>query len=219
MGRPRPPKQSAQSKALQKIQLAAARERLKLDAAKARMIEETASDKDVKVNQFGRPILPYADFPEMEDTDHALMEIEFERLACPHWAVAKYRPGFGPKNDLRKLSRDSWYFCETGQTILRALLGAVIDEKIPNLLEQLSTENFNMVDAYEGLAHYLANEDEAKKAAAILHRTTVEKLDAKNEVELAKIRKSLDARYEAIHKRNRERDNTPVPRAPKGKPR
>ena len=55
---------------------------------------------------------------------------------------------------------------------------------------------------------------EAKKEAAILHRTTVEKLDAKKEVELAKIRKSLDARYAVIHKRNRERDNTPVPRAP-----
>ena len=87
------------------------------------------------------------------------------------------------------------------------------------LLEQLSTDSFNMVHAFEGLAHYLANEDEAKKAAAILHRTTVEKLDAKNEIELAKIRKSLDARYEAIHKRNRERDNTPVPPAPKDRPR
>ena len=76
-----------------------------------------------------------------------------------------------------------------------------------------------MVHAFEGLAHYLANEDEAKKAAAILHRTTVEKLDAKNEVELAKIRKSLDARYAAIHKRNRERDNKPAPRAPKDRPR
>lgn len=196
--------------AMQKIKLAAARERLKLDAAKARMIEEVASEKDVKLNQFGREIVSYEDMPELNEADQFLLNLEFERLACPHWAVAKYRPGFGPKNDLRKLSRDSWYFYETGQDILRALAKAALDETIPDLLEKLSTDSFNVADAYKGLAAYLELEDEAKKAAVILHRTTVEKLDAKNAVELAKIRKSLDVRYDAIHKRNVQRDNTPV---------
>ena len=139
-----------------------------------------------------------------------MVNLEFERLACPHWAVAKYRPGFGPKNDMRKLSRDSWYFYETGQKILRAVLRALVEAETPELYEQLSGEGFNMADAYVGLSHYLANEDEAKKEAVILHRTTVEKLDIKDKAELAKIRKDIDARYSAIHKRNNERDNTPA---------
>jgi len=197
--------------AMQKVQLASARQRLKLDTAKAREVETAVSDKDVKLNQFGRAIVPYADMPELEEADRVLLNIEFEHLACPHWAVAKYRPGFGPKNDLRKKSRNSWYFYEMGQSILRAVMGAVIHDKIPDLLEHLSDETFDMKDAFEGLVAYLELEDEAKKEAAILHRTTVEKLDAKNAVELAKIRKSLDARYDAINHRNAQRDNRPAP--------
>jgi hypothetical protein len=195
---------------MQKVQLAAARERLKIDAAKARMIEDTASDSDVKLNQFGRPIVPYKDLPEIEAADQILLDLEFERLACPHWAVAKYRPGFGPKNELRKLSRNSWYFYETGQAILRQLVWAVMNEEIPDLLEKLSTPDLNVVDAFAGLLKYLELEDAAKKEAVILHRTTVEKMAIKDKAELAKIRKDLDARYEAIHKRNAERDNRPV---------
>ena len=196
--------------AMQKVQLAAAKERLKIDAAKARAVEETARKSDAIVNQFGREIVAYEDMPELREEDRYLVDIEFEPLACPHWAVAKYRPGFGPKNELRKLSRDSWYFYETGQKILRAVLRALMDAETPELYEQLSGDTFNMAEAYAGLAHYLANEDEAKKEAAVLHRTTVEKLDAKNEEELLKIRKSLDQRYEAISKRNRERDRKAV---------
>lgn len=196
--------------ALQKIQLASARERLKLDAAKARQVEEIASEKDVKRNQFDRTIVAYEDMPELNEADQSLLMIEFERLACPHWAVAKYRPGFGPKNDLRKLSRDSWYFYETGQEILGAVIKAVIDEKVPDLLKILSTDTLDVEKAFSGLVAYLDLELKAKKEAALLHRTTVEKLDAKNKVELAKIRKDLDARYAACHKRNHERDNKPV---------
>ena len=196
--------------AMQKIQLQSARERLKLDAARARQVEEIARDSDIKLNQFGRPIVAYEDMPELQESDKVLQTIEFERLACPHWAVAKYRPGFGPKNELRKLSRDSWYFYETGQAILRAMVLAVTDGRMPDLFEQLSTEELNVDDAVTGLTVYLALEDEAKMEAAILHRTTVEKLDGKNKIELAEIRKSLIKRYAAIHKRIRERDNTPV---------
>ena len=194
---------------LQKLKLAAARERLKLDAARARQVEETV-DPDITLNQFGRPIVAYEDMPELEEADEALLHLEFERLACPHWAVAKYRPGFGPKNDLRKLSRDSWYFYETGQAILRAVLKAVIDETLPDLLEKLSSETLDMEHELGGLVIYLELEDEAKREAVILHRTTVEKMDAKNKVELVEIRKSLDKRYDAIYKRNAQRDNIPV---------
>ena len=87
---------------------------------------------------------------------------------------------------------------------------AVTDGRMPDLFEQLSTEELNVDDAVTGLTVYLALEDEAKMEAAILHRTTVEKLDGKNKIELAEIRKSLIKRYAAIHKRNRERDNSPV---------
>ena len=195
---------------LERLKLAAARERLKLDAAKARMIDEEASDQDVKLNQFGRPIVGYEDMPELNEADRLLLNTEFERLACPHWAVAKYRPGFGPKNELRKLSRDSWYFYETGQQILGALLRVLHEGTFPDLLKALSTDTLDMDKEFMGLVAYLELEREAKREAVILHRTTVEKLDAKNKVELAKIRKDLDARYAACHKRNHERDNTPA---------
>lgn len=195
---------------LQRLQLASARQKLKLDTAKARQVEEVVSASDIKLNQFGRPIVSYEDMPELEKSDNVLLHIEFERLACPHWAVAKYRPGFGPKNDLRKLSRDSWYFYETGQAILRALVGAVISDKIPDLLEQLSSPTLDMHHAINGLVAYLELENEAKYEAAILHRTTIEKMGIKDANELADIRKSLDTRYAAINKRNREQDNTPV---------
>ena len=196
--------------AMQKVQLAAAKERLKIDAAKARAVAEIERDSEAKLNQFGREIVAYEDMPELREEDQYLLHLEFERLACPHWAVAKYRPGFGPKNELRKRSRDSWYFYETGQKILRAVFAALMEERIPNLLEALSSETLDMEKAFNGLSTYLLLEDEAKTEAAVLHRTTVEKLDAKNEIELAKIRKDLDTRYEAISKRNGERDNTPV---------
>ena len=196
--------------AMQKVQLAAAKERLKIDAAKARAVAEVERDSEAKLNQFGREIVAYEDMPELREEDQYLLHLEFKRIACPHWAVAKYRPGFGPKNELRKRSRDSWYFYETGQTILRAIFIALKEDRIPNLLEALSSETLDMEKAFNGLSTYLLLEDEAKMEAAVLHRTTVEKLNAKNAVELEEIRKDLDARYSAISKRNVERDNTPV---------
>lgn len=202
---------------LQRLQLASARQKLRIDTAKAKELEESV-DPDVKRNQFGRPIVSYAEMPELEAADQVLLDLEFERLACPHWAVKKYRTGFGPKNDLRKLSRDSWYFYETGQAILQSLLRVIMDDDIPDLLDRLSTETLDMNDAIDGLCAYLELEHEAKREAVILHRTTVEKLEVKDKAELAKIRKSLDLRYDAIHKRNHERDNRPAVTAPKTAP-
>jgi len=136
---------------LQQLKIASARERLKIDAARARQVEEDVDGKDVKRNQFGHPIVPYEEMPELEPADMALLNIEFERLACPHWAVAKYRPGFGPKNELRKLSRDSWYFYETGRDILYCVAEAVRSGRMPDLLEELSTDRHNVKDAMSGL--------------------------------------------------------------------
>lgn len=195
--------------AMQKVQLASARQKLRIETAKAKEIEE-AVDPDVTVNQFGRPIVPYAELPEIEAVDQAMLDAEFERLACPHWAVKKYRPGFGPKNELRKLSRDSWYFYETGQAILQSLLRLIMADEIPDLVERLSTDTLDMQDAIAGLFTYLELEHDAKREAVLLHRTTLEKLDRKDKAELAEIRKSLDKRYEANLKRNQQRDNRPV---------
>jgi hypothetical protein len=187
--------------ALQKIQLASAREKLKIEAARARAVEEELAPKEVKRNQFGHPIVPFEEMPELEPADMDLISIEFERLACPHWAVKKYRPGFGPKNELRKLSRDSWYFYETGRDILKAVADAVLSDRMPTLLEDLSTEGHDVAHAMEGLLKFLELERDAIEEAAVLHRTTVEKLDAKNTAELAEIRKSLDTRWDALSKR------------------
>jgi len=170
--------------AMQKIQLAAARERLKIDAARARMMEETASESDVEVNQFGRAIVSYEDMPELNEADRALLNLEFQRLACPHWAVETYRPGFGPKDELRKLSRNSWYFYETGQALLRALVRAVSENRIPDLFEKLSSDDFNAVQAMAGLVEYIELEDAAKTEAAIALQTTVETMAAKDKAEL-----------------------------------
>ena len=189
---------------LQQLKIASARERLKIDAARARQVEEDVDGKDVKRNQFGHPIVPYEEMPELEPADMALLNIEFERLACPHWAVAKYRPGFGPKNELRKLSRDSWYFYETGRDILYCVAEAVRSGRMPDLLEELSTDRHNVKDAMSGLLKFLLLEEDAIREAAILHRTTEAKLDAKNKVERAEIRKELDKRYAAMSKRRAE---------------
>ena len=201
---------SQHSKALEKIKLASARQKLKIDTAKAKQVEEIVADKDIKLNQFGRPIVSYEDMPELEPSDMALINIEFERLACPHWAVAKYRPGFGPKNELRKLSRDSWYFYETGRDILHALMLAVLSGRMPDLFEEISTDEIDVRDAAEGLAAFLELEDEARREAAVLHRTTFEKMNAKSKAERVKIRADIDKRYEAISRRRAEKDPTPV---------
>lgn len=196
--------------AMQKVQLASARQKLKLDTAKARQVEEIVSASDIKLNQFGHPIVRYEDMPELDAGDMDILTLEFERLACPHWAVAKYRPGFGPKNNLRKLSRDSWYFYETGRDILFAVAEAVRSGRMPDLLDDLSVDRIDISDAMSGLMAFLLLETEAKKEAALLHRTTVEKLDAKNTAELAEIRKSLDKRFEAMSKRRSEMCPKPV---------
>lgn len=196
--------------AMQKVQLASARQRLKLDTAKAREIEEVVSAKDVKLNQFGRPIVAYEDMPELEEADMKLMTQQFQQLACPHWAVAKYRPGFGPKNDLRKRSRDSWYFYETGRDILYAVAEAAQSGRMPNLLDDLSTDEIDVKHAMSGLLAYLLLEHDTKVEAAVLHRTTVEKMDLKDKAQLAEIRRDIEKRYAAMAKRKKEMDCKPV---------
>lgn len=195
---------------LEKLKLASARERLKIDAARARQVEEVAAASDVKLNQFGRPIVRYEDMPELDAGDMRLLNTEFERLACPHWAVAKYRPGFGPKNELRKLSRDSWYFYETGRDILYAVMEAVRSGRMPHLLDELSVDGIDVRHNMEGLMAYLLLETDAKREAAVLHRTTVEKMENKDKEALGKIRKDIDKRFDAMSKRRREMDPKPV---------
>ncbi len=184
--------------AMQKVQLASARQKLKLDTAKARQVEEVVSASDIKLNQFGRPIVGYEDMPELEEADAALFHIEFERLACPHAAVAKYRPGYGPKSQTRKHAKDCWYFYETGVELLFALCTAgAADGPAPEVLDLISTDKFKARDAMEGLVRFLMLEHAAKKDAAPLRGTTVEKLKVKSDIELAEIRESLDRRFEA----------------------
>lgn len=61
--------------AMQKVQLASARQRLKIDSAKARAVEEVERDADVKLNRFGRPIAAYEDMPELEESDKTLLRL------------------------------------------------------------------------------------------------------------------------------------------------
>ena len=75
---------------------------------------------------------------------------------------------------------------------------------MPDLLEEISTDRHDVKDAMSGLLKFLLLEEDAIREAAILHRTTEAKLDAKNKVELAEIRKELDKRYAAMSKRRAE---------------
>lgn len=88
--------------------------------------------------------------------------------------------------------------------MLYCVTEAVRSGRMPDLLEQLSTERHDVKDAMSGLLAFLHLEEDAIKEAAVLYRTTEAKLDAKNKVKLAEIRKDLETRYAAMSKRRAE---------------
>ena len=201
MGRSRPPKQSAQSKALQKIQIASARQKLKLDTARAKKAIAEAPKEKGRVNQFDRPIVKYEDMPELDEGDLAFLEAKFHRLACPHVAVLKYRPGFEDRGYSEAHARDCWWFYNKGVKVLKALAIAMIDGKIQ--VEQFAgdeenSETINISQALAEMTLFLKLEREAEIQAATEAALSAEEFSAKNKAELAEIEASLHTRFTAI---------------------
>ena len=201
MGRSRPPKQSAQSKALQKIQIASARQKLKLDTARAQKAIADAPSETGRVNQFGRPIVKYEDMPELDEGDLVLLKAQFHRLACPHVAVLQYRPGFEDRGYSEAHARDCWWFYNKGVQVLKALALAILDDKIQ--VEQFDRdddkpETINISQALSEMSLFLKLEREAEIQAAVEAALTAEEFRAKNKAELTEIETGLRARFTSM---------------------
>jgi len=166
MGRPRPPKQSAQSKALQKIQIASMREKLKLDKAKARQAEADAPSEAV-LGPNGRPRVRYKDMPELDPSDEVYLEAQFNRLACPHAAVLEYRPGFNIQNYEAAKAREYWWFYSQGVVILRALGAACLGEHKETLAAIFAEEQVPIQDELTKLTAFLVRERYGETQAAL----------------------------------------------------
>ena len=198
---------AAQLKALHRIQIASARQKLKLDTARAQKTIADAPKEEGRVNQFGRPIVKYEDMPELDEGDLALVEAKFHRLACPHVAVQTYRPGFEDRGYSEAHARDCWWFYDTGVEVLKALALAIMDDKIQP--EQFArdddtSETINISQALAEMTLFLKMEREAELQAAVEAALNAEDFRAKNKAELAEIEASLRARFTTMLERRRD---------------
>jgi len=171
---------------IQKLQLQSAREKLRLDAARARKAEADAPNP-FEAGPNGRPVVSYADMPELRETDMADIAAQFERMACPHAAVATYRPGYEPKHLSEDMAKDCWWFYEMGVAILAALGGAAEGPNGAQIMELISTPEFNLQDHMDALDRFLTLEIETNMKAAIDR--------AEKDRELAEITAEIEKRF------------------------
>lgn len=176
---------------LNHLAVKSAREKLRLDAARARKAEAD-SPSAVEVNQFGRPIVAYADQPALRESDLEDINFEFERMACPHAAVVEYRPGFGSRWCKSKHLRDHWWYYNRGTSILGALSDAP-DE----ILEQISTPQLNVLALREEMRKYIHMEMMASLEAARDREISLRELTDIEEAELAEIEAEIGQRFRA----------------------
>ena len=200
---------AAQLKALHRIQIASARQKLKLDTARAQKAIAEAPSAKGRVNQFGRPIVKYEDMPELDEGDLHLLEAQFHRLACPHVAVQTYRPGFEHRGYSEAHARDCWWFYDKGVKVLKAPALAILDDKIQ--LEQFARDDdksktVNISQALAEMSLFLKLEREAEIQAATEAALTTEAFRAKNKAELAEIEAGLRARFTAMREMRADMD-------------
>ena len=81
------------------------RERLKLGSARARQAEANAP-LPLDIGPNGRPVVRYADMPDLDASDMSDIVEKFEMLACPHAAVLEYRPGYESRNYSKAQAQD-----------------------------------------------------------------------------------------------------------------
>lgn len=182
---------------LNHLALKSAQEKLRLNAAKARKAEAEAPQA-VVTNQYGRPIVAYADQPDLRESDLADINFEFESRACPHAAVLEYRPGFGSRWCKSKNLRDHWWFYNRGTSILSALCEAPVE-----ILEQLSTPSCDIVALQGEMQKFISMEMRASLEAARDREISLRALDAVHAEELAEIEAEIGQRFLArILRRN-----------------
>jgi hypothetical protein len=175
---------------LNHLALKSAQEKLRFEAAKARKAEADAPDR-VSVNQYGRPIVNYADQPVLRDEDMEDIAFEFEQKACPHAAVAEYRPGFGNRFDT-KHARDHWWFYMRGVSILAALSDASDD-----ILDQISTPTLDVRHLKAEMHKFTQMELRASLEAARAREISRRELEDVQEAELREIEAEISARFTA----------------------
>jgi len=156
---------SAQSKALQKIQIASMREKLKLDKAKARKaVADAPSEETLGPN--GRPRVRYKDMPELDPRDEDQLIDQFNRMACPHMAVLKYRPGYEGRGFSEDRARECWWFYDQGVSILSALQEVLTGPHREALVAGFAEKDLDILGAFAKMNAFLIFNDAAKTRAA-----------------------------------------------------
>lgn len=173
---------------LNHLALKSAQEKLRFNAAKARQAEADAP-APVEVNQYGRPIVDYADQPALRESDMRDMMFEFERKACPHAAVETYRPGFRDSYDAKQ-ARDHWWFYNRGASILAALADAPIE-----ILQQLSTPTLDVAALLGEMSKFTQMEMRASLEAARDREISLRDLETVEAEELAEIEAEIGQRF------------------------
>ena len=194
MGRPRPPKQSAQSKALQKIKIASMREKLKLDKAKARQAEADAPSEAV-LGPNGRPRVRYKDMPELDPRDEDQLVDEFNRMACPHMAVLKYRAGYEGRGFSEDRARECWWFYDQGVSILCALQVVLSSPQREALVAGFAEADLDILGAFAKMNAFLLFNDAAKTRAAEGRAMSLEASNAITQSEVDEIWEDLKRKF------------------------
>ena len=141
------------------------REKLKLDKAKARKAEADAPSEAV-LGPNGRPRVRYKDMPELDPRDEDQLIDEFNRMACPHAAVLKYRPGYEGRGFSEDRARECWWFYDQGVSILFALQEVLSGPQRDALVAGFAEKGFDILSAFAKMNAFLIFNDAAKTRAA-----------------------------------------------------
>jgi hypothetical protein len=185
---------SAQSSALQRIQIASMREKLKLDKAKARQAEADAP-LDGTLGPNGRPRVRYEDMPELHPDDEDRLTAKFNRLACPHAAVLQYRDQYSDREWTREHADELWWFQTKGLSILSALQFMLNGPHKDALEAAFADEAPDIRRAFAELNMYLIFTKDAELQAAKARGIDLEASKARDREEKAKIWEGLKEKF------------------------
>ena len=185
---------SAQSAALQRIQIASMREKLKLDKAKARQAEADAPSEAV-LGPNGRPRVRYKDMPELHPDDETQLVDQFNRMACPHMAVLKYRPGYEGRGFSEDRARGCWWFYDQGVSILFALQMILSGPQRDMLIEAFAAQDLDILGTCAKMNAFLIFNDTAKTRAADGREMSLEASNAVTQAEVDEVWEELKRKF------------------------
>ena len=185
---------SAQMQALQRIKIASMREKLKLDSARARKAMADAPSEEV-LGPNGRPRVRYKDMPELHPDDEDQLVDKFNRMACPHAAVLKYRPGYEGRGFSEDHARECWWFYDQGVSILLALQEVLGGPQRDALVEGFAGTDLDILGAYAKMNAFLIFDNAAKTRAADRREMSLEASNAATQAEVDEIWDALKRKF------------------------